>query len=134
MLKLAGFIIIAILILGFLNPKIFQDWKQKTIEFINPVAKEKRLLGDLSSQINELDSLINNEALSNKEKTKKINSLIQNSHGTISEIGSLNDKSDLISTVGNLLQKVLSTKEKLSPQPTWIPPSLIKTKCDPVKK
>ena len=72
MFKLTGFIITGALILAFLNPKIFQDWKQKTIEFINPAAKEKRLLNTLDSQINEFGLLINDGSLSEKEK---INSL-----------------------------------------------------------
>ena len=130
MLKLTGAILMGVLVLAFLNPKVFQDWKQKTIEFINPAAKEKRLLNTLDSQINEFGLLINDESLSEKEKIKKINSLIENSHGNISEIENLNDKSDLASIASNFFNKILpGDKEKLSPQPTWLSPNITEAEC-----
>ena len=130
MLKLTGFIITGVLILAFLNPKVFQDWKQKTVEFINPAAKEKRLLNDLDSRISEFGLLINNGALSEKEKIKRINSLIESSHGNISEIENLNDKGDITSTISNFLNKILpENKEKTSLEPTWIPPNISEAEC-----
>lgn len=130
MFKLAGVIVAGVLVLGFLNPKTFENWKQKTIEFINPAAKEKKLLNNLNSGINEISLSINDKLLSENDKIKKINSLIDSSHGTISEIESLNDKSDLISTVSTFLKKILpGDKQKFSPQPTWFPPGFTEAEC-----
>lgn len=122
MIRLAGFLLITLLTIYFWAPDLIRDWKQKSVEFINPAVKEKRLLGDLNYQMEELGDLLNNGALSDKERVKKMNSIIQDSQDKISEVGQINEKGDVTATLNNLLQKVLPKSEnKLSPQPTWLP-------------
>ena len=121
-----GLSFIILVTLAFLKPNIFYEWKQKILEFINPAVKEKRLLSDLDYQLGELSNFINRDfSLSEKERNKKINSVIENSKNLISEIKETSEKSDIMATVSNILGKVLPTnKEDLKTQPTWIPENI----------
>lgn len=126
MLRVGGFLIVILITLVFLNPQIFRNLKEKSIEFVNPAVKEKRLLNDLSYQIDEFGNFVNSEefsALSGGEKINTISSFVEGYKSTLSEVEQLNEKGDLIATVSNLLKKVLPGKNnRLDPQPTWLPP------------
>lgn len=125
MFRVGGFLIVILITLVFLNPQIFNNLKERSIEFVNPAVKEKRLLNDLSYQIEEFGNLANSEefsALSEDEKINTISSFLGSHKSTLSEIEQLNEKRDLAATVSNLLQKILpGNKTQLDPQPTWLP-------------
>lgn len=135
MIKFGIFIALVILAVSFFSPGIVKNWKQKSLEFFNPAVKEKRLLGNLNDQIAELNKVLNNTGLSEKERNKKIGSILENAQSVVSEIEDLNEKGDLTATVTNLIQKILpKSKENASPDPTWVPPGLIPiTECVPKK-
>lgn len=135
MIKFGIFIALVILAVSFFSPGLLKNWKQKSLEFFNPAAKEKRLLGDLNGQISELNKILNNVGLSEKERNKKIGSILENAQSVVSEIEDLNEKGDLTATVTNLIQKVFpKNKENISPGATWVPPGLIPiTECVPKK-
>lgn len=135
MIKLGIFVVLVILAVSFFSPGAVKNWKQKSLEFLNPAVKEKRLLGDLNNQITELSKVLNNTGLSEKEKNKKIGSILENTQSVVSELEDLNEKGDLTATVTNLIQKVLpKSKENTNPGPTWVPPGLIPvTECVPKK-
>ena len=133
--KILGSIILILIGIAVFKPSILQNWKNKTLEFINPAFKERRLLGDLDSQIRELGGLINDNGKKlSPDNLKRINSILENSQSTISEVERLNEKGDFSATINNLLQKVLPGNDnKLKSEPTWIPPSLISSENCKVK-
>lgn len=81
---------------GFIINQV-PSWKQKVIEIINPAAKEARLLGELTSSLDDLNNLIDGAASSKNprdldEKIKKSQELLRESKSLVSEISLTNNK------------------------------------------
>lgn len=125
-----GKIIGAVLLIGsalvFLNRQKIEEYKQKIIEVINPAAKERRLLGELETNLDQLDSSLTNLAVGGKSLVeaesdqKKLNTAIANARSTLQELKETNKKNDLGASVSSLIQKIIPLSSK--PSPTWLPP------------
>jgi hypothetical protein len=132
MYRIGGFLIFVIATTWFVNPEIFQRFKQKSLELFNPAKKEQRLIEDLGGRLDQINNFINSDefpTLSEEEKIARINSLLEESGNTLKLIEESNRKGDIAATGSNILQKILpgsKGKEVLSPDPTWLPPG---TKC-----
>lgn len=114
MAKLIGVFILIAAALLFLNREKIEDYKQRIIEAVNPAAKEGRLLGELESEINNL------EKVSPVDK-QKFNTALGSAKATIQELKATNQKTDLGANLSNILQKISPFESK--PSPTWLPPS-----------
>jgi hypothetical protein len=90
-----GFLVKSALILlliavagGFIINQI-PSWKQRVVEVVNPAAKEARLLGELKTNLEELDKSFNS---SDNNDPKKRGDLISKSKTLVDEISSINQK------------------------------------------
>ena len=117
---LGGILLIGASVLIISREKI-GDYKQKVIEVINPAAKEKRLLGELETNFDQLGSIINSGNLASADK-QKLTTAMGNIKSTLVEFKETNQKTDLGANLSNLLQKIVPFD--LEPSPTWLPPSL----------
>ena len=73
---------------GFLINQI-PSWKQRVIEVINPAAKEARLLGELKTNLDELENSFNSSANTASDKSGE---LISKSKKLVDEITAGNQK------------------------------------------
>lgn len=90
-----------------------EEFKQKAIESINPAAKEKRLLGELSGNLSKFDQLIA------QKDSSGLASALNQARGILEELKETNEKTDLGANLSNLIQKVVPLPAK--PSPTWLP-------------
>ena len=111
-------ILIASALIVFNRQKI-EDYKQKIIEVVNPAAKERRLLGELENNLNQLGSSADLDKLSVSDK-QKLSAAISNAQSTLQELKETNQKIDLGANLSNLLQKIVPLNSE--PSPTWVPP------------
>lgn len=65
------------------------SWKQRVIEVINPATKEARLLGELKTNLDELDNLFSSASGTDP---KKKTDLISKSKRLVDEIAASNQK------------------------------------------
>lgn len=84
----SGLIFLVIAVAGGFLINQIPSWKQRVIEVINPAAKETRLLGELKTNLDDLENSVN----SSKSDPKKTNDLISRSKGLVDEIASVNQK------------------------------------------
>lgn len=121
MAKILGVALLIGTVFLILNRDKIQEFKRNAIETINPAAKEKRLMGEIQDNINELDILLNTKnPLSSPEQAKKIASALNQTKQTLSELQQTNEKLDLGANLSHLIQKLIPLEDK--PSPTWLPP------------
>lgn len=122
MAKILGVALLIGTVFFILNRDKIQEFKRNAIETINPAAKEKRLMGEIQGNINELDTLLHTKnPLSTSEQAKKIGALLNNAKQTLSELQQTNEKLDLGANLSHLIQKLIPLEDK--PSPTWLPPA-----------
>ncbi len=121
------FISVLILIgaaLVIFNRQKIEDWKQSVVEMVNPAAKERRLLGELESNLAQLRATFNEPAIKSGKiipsDQQKINSFLGSTKNALQELKETNQKLDLGANLSNLLQKIVPLNSK--PSPTWLPP------------
>lgn len=124
MIRLIGITLLIAAALIVFNREKIESYKQSIIETINPAAKEKRLLGELENNLNQLASLLNvssvdSEKLSSTDK-EKLNTTIAKTKSSLQELKEANQKTDLVSNLSRLIQKIIPLDPK--PSPTWLPP------------
>ena len=122
MIKLASILVLSAVAVYWLNPGVLNNFKQKAIEAVNPAAKGRTVIEGMHSNLDEMGKILKDENLSQSEKDKKIESILDSSRALVSEIEKANEKSDLTGTISNLLQKAIPIGQKESPEPTWLPP------------
>lgn len=124
--KVIGFFLLIAAVLAVVNQDKIKNLKQQVIEVVNPAAKERRLLGDLSQSINELETVFSN---SNKRKSlsaedsQKFTAGIGGAKQILEELKDANQKTDLGANLSNLIQKLVPLPSK--PSPTWLPPGQV---------
>ena len=96
LLKIAIFIVVVAVTAGFVINKI-PDLRQKFVEYINPAAKERRLLGEMDNTLKELEDTTGKiaGAKSSEEMGEHLNKakdLISQAKNLRSEIEETNDK------------------------------------------
>ena|SRR3989338_9291424 len=117
MAKLVGItILIAAALIVFNRDKI-ESYKQRVIETINPAAKEKRLLGELGTNLDRFSATLDQLSPSDKQK---ISIALGSAKSLLQELKETNQKTDLGANLSNLLQKIVPLD--LQPSPTWLPP------------
>lgn len=124
MIKLIGGVLLIAAALIVFNREKIEDYKQRIIETINPATKEKRLLGELENDLDQLASLLNISSLDSKKLSstdrEKLNTTIAKTKSALQELKETNRKNDLVSNLSNLIQKIVPFESK--PSPTWLPP------------
>src|SRR3989344_1210693 len=106
---------------GFLINQV-PSWKQKAIEVVNPSAKEARLLGELKTNLDELDKSLSS---SGSEADAKNGELVSKSKKIVDEIAAANQKNSGIikQQVGKIIDAFLDKTPypadhlKISPAP-----------------
>ena len=90
---------------GFLVNQV-PSWKQKIIEVVNPSAKQARLLGELKTNLDELDASLNS---SGDKAGVKNDELVSKSKKLVDEIASANQKNSGIikQQVGKIIDAFL---------------------------
>ncbi len=117
MAKLIGVtILIAAALIVFNRDKI-ESYKQRIIEAVNPATKERRLLGELESNLDRFSATL--DQLSPSEK-QKISTALGSAKSILQELKETNQKTDLAANLSNILQKIVPLD--LGPSPTWLPP------------
>lgn len=117
MAKLIGVtILIAAALIVFNRDKI-ESYKQRIIEAVNPATKERRLLGELESNLDRFSATL--DQLSPSEK-QKISTALGSAKSILQELKETNQKTDLAANLSNILQKIVPLD--LRPSPTWLPP------------
>ncbi|MDP3697795.1 MAG: hypothetical protein Q8R55_07350 [Candidatus Taylorbacteria bacterium] len=124
MIKILGTVILVGAALLFLNKEKVEDYKQRITESINPSAKEKRIIGELESNLDVLANILNKSPIElgkmSADEKQKFNTSLTNARITLQELKESNQKTDLAGNLSNLIQKVLPFDIK--PSPTWLPP------------
>ncbi len=122
--KIIGFTLLVAAVFIILNKDKVEDIKRRVIETINPAVKEKRLIGELGSSLDNLDSLLsgkNSNAKSSEENIKRVKSAVSGAKKVLDELQETNRQTDLGANLSNLIQKFLPLE--LKPSPTWLPPA-----------
>ena len=123
MVKIIGAVLAVGAALLFLNKEKINDYKQRIIESINPAAKERRVIGELETNLVAIESILNKTSLElggmTAEEKQKINTAIASAKTTLQELKENNQKTDLGANLSNLIQKVLPFDTQ--PSPTWLP-------------
>ncbi len=93
--------------------------KGRVIEAINPAAKEARLLGELKTNLNEIDKSLeetaNQKGLDKiQEKINNSKSLLENSKNILSEISKINGDTGMI---GSQIGKIINVFSDQTPYP-----------------
>ncbi len=93
--------------------------KERVIEAINPAAKEARLLGELKTNLDEIDKSIeetaNQKGLDKiQEKIDNSKSLLENSKNILSEISKINGDTGMI---GSQIGKIINVFSDRTPYP-----------------
>ena len=115
---------------GFLINQI-PSWKQRVIEVINPAAKEARLLGELTANLDELDNSFNSHGGTDSKKNAD---LIAKSKNLVSEIADANQKNSGI--IKQQVGKIIDAFLDKTPYPAdhlKISPSSSPLVCPPAK-
>jgi len=118
MLKILIFLIILAVGAYFALNQI-PSLKEKVIEAINPAAKERRLLGELKVNLDEIDKSLQ-EATKQKQADKileKINNsqnLLKNSKDLLGEISKINSNTGVI---GSQIGKIIDALSDKTPFP-----------------
>lgn len=120
--KISLFIILVLAGLIILNKEKVSDYKKKIIEAVNPAVKEKRLLGELGSSLDQLENLLSGKENlpSQGEVNKKAKTALNSFKKTLEELRETNEKTDLGASLSNLIQKFIPLVSE--PSPTWLPP------------
>ncbi len=111
-------------VLIILNKDKVEDIKRNIIETINPAVKEKRLLAELSSGLDDINALLSGKstgAKTTEESVKKAKSAINGAKKILDELQETNRQTDLGANLSNLIQKFIPLDSK--PSPTWLPPA-----------
>lgn len=108
----------------FFNRQKIENFKQKIIETVNPAVKERRLLGELETELNQLDYFLNNPTAVNQKSLggsdeQKTVLAINKARSALAELKETNKKNDLGASVSNLIQKIIPLN--VQPSPTWLP-------------
>lgn len=125
MIRLAGITLLIIAALIVFNREKIENYKQRIIETINPAAKERRLLTELETNLDQLGSVLSAaqsdafEKLSISDKQNLTKAAAQ-AKSALNELKETNQKTDLVSNLSNLIQKLVPFDSK--PSPTWLPP------------
>jgi len=83
--------------------------KERVIEAVNPAAKERRLLGELSANLDEIEKKLEEagrekEEAAAREKIKSSAALLEKSKGIMAEISKINEGAGIIgSRVGKVI-------------------------------
>lgn len=105
LLKSAIAVLVVAVAGGFLVNQI-PSWKQRVIEVVNPSAKEARLLGELKTNLDELENSFNS---SGSTESKKNADIIAKSKNLVNEIATANQKNSGIikQQVGKIIDAFL---------------------------
>ncbi|TSC75169.1 MAG: hypothetical protein G01um101444_15 [Parcubacteria group bacterium Gr01-1014_44] len=128
MVKIIGVVLLIGAGLVLLNREKIEDYKQRIIEIINPAVKEKRILGELEKNLDQLGLILTESAVSSNLNSKslsasdkqKLSTAVSNAQIALQELKSANQKLDLGSNLSNLIQKLIPFSA--NPSPTWLPP------------
>jgi len=122
MAKLIGFSILVIAALILINKERVADYKRKIIETVNPAAKERRLITELETSLNQLDSLLSGEPLekASKEEIRKTKTAVNSAKKTLEELREASRQNDLGANLSNFINKFIPLESE--PSPTWLPP------------
>ena len=121
--KLVGFSILILAVLILVNKEKVADYKRRIIETVNPAAKEKRLITELESSLNELDSLLSGKIsgqIGKEGESVKTKVSINNAKKVLEELREASRQNDLGANLSNLINKFIPLESK--PSPTWLPP------------
>ena len=121
--KLVGFSILILAVLILVNKEKVADYKRRIIETVNPAAKEKRLITELESSLNELDSLLSGKIsgqIGEEGESVKTKASISNAKKVLEELRETSRQNDLGANLSNLINKFIPLESKTSP--TWLPP------------
>lgn len=127
LLKSAVALLVIALAGGFVINQI-PSWKQKVVEIVNPAAKEARLLGELSTNLDDLDKTLRATGENPDEKIKNSRELLEKSKSLINEIASTNEqnsgivKQQIGKIIDALLDKTPFPADHLSPSESSITP------------
>ena len=117
-----GFSILVIAALILINKERVADYKRKIIETVNPAAKERRLITELETSLNQLDSLLSGEPLekASKEEIRKTKTAVNSAKKTLEELREASRQNDLGANLSNFINKFIPLESE--PSPTWLPP------------
>jgi len=118
MIKIIVIAVVLLIGLGFIAPGIVSSFKNKTIEAVNPSAKERRILGAYSDSINKFQEELQGEEfkrLPPDVQASKMNQFLEESASIVKEMDEINKDGNIQSSIGNLIRKLIPDNESNDP-------------------
>lgn len=113
-------ILLAIAVIGGFVVSKVPSWKEQVIEVINPAVKERRLLGELRQNLDEINNTIS--ALDNTKKPNELETKIKNSKALLekskkllNDIATLNQKNSGV--IRSQISKLIDAVSDKTPYP-----------------
>jgi len=125
MIRLLGLgLLLGAVWLGVSHPQLLglEQFKEKITTIVNPAAKERALLSNLTEELTLLDRMFSHSDLKNlsSEDQAKIQATLTSAQQAITELQDSSRAKDLVSNLARVVNKVIPGSNQA--EPTWLPP------------